>query len=137
VSCALELLAAALGRADTYEALIAVAGDDDAGDAAGPETVLGYVCFGATPMTATTYDVYWIVVDAAARGRGIGRALIDETERQVAARGARTIRIETSSLEGEGGAVRFYERAGYQRVGLIEGFYRPGDDLVTLAKRLA
>ena len=137
MSCALELLAAALGRADTYEALIAVAGDDDAGDAAGPETVLGYVCFGATPMTATTYDVYWIVVDAAARGRGIGRALIDETERQVAARGARTIRIETSSLEGEGGAVRFYERAGYQRVGLIEGFYRPGDDLVTLAKRLA
>jgi len=132
VSCALELLAAALGRADTYEALIAVAAEPAEG-----APVLGYVCFGATPMTATTYDVYWIVVDAAARGQGIGRALLGEAERQLAARGARTIRIETSSLEGEGGAVRFYERAGYRRVGLIEGFYRPGDDLVTLAKTLA
>ena len=99
--------------------------------------MLGYVCFGATPMTATTYDVYWIVVDAAARGQGIGRALLGEAERQLAARGARTIRIETSSLEGEGGAVRFYERAGYRRVGLMEGFYRPGDGLVSLAKTLA
>lgn len=87
-------------------------------------------------MTLATFDVYWIVVAPEAQGRGVGRALITETEHRVAARGATTIRIETSSLEGEGGAVRFYERAGYRRVGLIEGFYRPGDDLVTLAKRL-
>jgi ribosomal protein S18 acetylase RimI-like enzyme len=59
-----------------------------------------------------------------------------ETERLLAGRGGCTLRIETSSLEGEGGAVRFYERAGFSRVGLIPDFYRPGDDLVTLAKRL-
>jgi hypothetical protein len=51
-------------------------------------------------------------------------------------RGGRLVRIETSSLEGQGGAARFYEQAGYQRVGLIGGFYRPGDDLVTFAKEL-
>lgn len=124
-SCALELLDAALGRADTYEALIL---EDPA--------PLAYVCFGATPMTEATFDVYWIVVSAEARGRGIGRRLLAEVERQLAERGARTIRIETSSLEGQGGAVRFYERAGYARVGFIEEFYRPGDDLITLAKRL-
>jgi hypothetical protein len=46
------------------------------------------------------------------------------------------VRIETSSLEGKGGARRFYERAGYTLVGLIPDFYRPSDDLVTLCKRL-
>lgn len=125
ISCALELLDAALGRADTYEALIV---DDP--------TPIGYVCFGATPMTESTFDVYWIAVAEQARGRGVGRALLAETERRLAERGARTIRIETSSLEGQGGAVRFYESTGYERVGFIEGFYRPGDDLITLAKRL-
>jgi ribosomal protein S18 acetylase RimI-like enzyme len=127
ISCALELLDAALGRADTYESLIVE-------DAAA--TPLGYVCFGATPMTEATFDVYWIVVAAQARGQGLGKALLAETERMLAERGARTLRIETSSLEGQGGAVRFYERAGYARVGFIEAFYREGDDLITLAKRL-
>lgn len=125
ISCALELLDAALARTDSYEALIL---EDPA--------PLAYVCFGATPMTEATFDVYWIVVAPHAQGRGLGRALMVETERLLAARGAWTIRIETSSLEGEGGAVRFYERAGFARVGLIPDFYRPGDDLVTLAKRL-
>jgi ribosomal protein S18 acetylase RimI-like enzyme len=87
-------------------------------------------------MTQATFDVYWIMVATDAQGRGLGRALLAETERVLMARGAATIRIETSSLEGQGGAVRFYERAGFSRVGLIEDFYRPGDDLVTLAKRL-
>lgn len=124
-SCALELLDAAVGRADTYEALIV---EDP--------LPVAYICFGATPMTAATFDVYWIVVGTASQGRGVGRALMAETEKVLTARGACTIRIETSSLEGQGGAVRFYERAGYTRVGLIEDFYRPGDHLVTLAKRL-
>jgi ribosomal protein S18 acetylase RimI-like enzyme len=135
VSCALELLDAALARDDTYEALIAVEGGSGGDEHDGAP--IAYVCFGATPMTAATYDVYWIVVARAAQGRGIGKALLAETEGLLAARGARIVRIETSSLEGEGGAVRFYERAGYAHVGLIEGFYRPGDDLVTLAKRLS
>src|SRR6185295_17352338 len=92
VSCAIELLDAALARADgnTYEALVvaAEAGDDD-GDREGGERLLGYVCFGATPMTEATYDVYWIVVAAEARGRGLGRALIAATEQRLRERGAR------------------------------------------------
>jgi hypothetical protein len=27
------------------------------------KTYFGYVCFGHTPMTRHTYDLYWIVVD--------------------------------------------------------------------------
>jgi ribosomal protein S18 acetylase RimI-like enzyme len=131
ISCAIELLEAALARAEgnTYEALV---GCDDQDD----RRLFGYVCFGQTPMTEAAFDLYWIVVAADARGQGIGQALMRATEDHLRARGARLVRIETSSLEGQGGAVRFYEKAGYQRAGVIQDFYREGDDLVTFAKRL-
>lgn len=97
---------------------------------------LGYVCFGQTPMTESTFDLYWLVVDAAVRGRGLGRALVAGFEAHLRARGGRRIRVETSSLEGQGGASRFYESTGYQRAGLIPDFYRPGDDLLIFSKEL-
>jgi ribosomal protein S18 acetylase RimI-like enzyme len=132
VSCAIELVDAALARAEgnTYEALVAVPGQADG------EEPIGYVCFGATPMTLGTFDLYWLIVAEEARGRGVGAALVAAMEAELRRRGGRLVRIETSSLEGQGGAARFYERTGYQRVGTIPGFYRPGDDLLTYAKSL-
>src|SRR5262245_11469950 len=120
VSCAIELLDAALARAEgnTYEVLVA---DEGVG---GP---VGYVCFGQTPMTESTFDLYWLVVSASQRGRGLGRALVTGFEDHLRSRGARTVRVETSSLEGQGGASRFYESTGYRRAGVIPDFYRPGD----------
>lgn len=130
MSCAIELLEAALARAEgnTYEALVLTGEEDD--------RPLGYVCFGATPMTEATFDLYWIVIAAEARGRGLGGQLLEGLERHLAAHGARILRVETSSLEGKGGAARFYDRASYVRSGVITGFYRPGDDLITFTKTL-
>lgn len=129
VACALELLDAVLDPppGNTYEARVVVDADDQP---------LAYACFGATPMTDATYDLYWMVTDGRHRGRGLGRLLLTAVEDELRARGGRTVRVETSSLEGQGGARRFYVAAGYSEVGLIADFYRPGDDLVTLAKRL-
>jgi ribosomal protein S18 acetylase RimI-like enzyme len=129
VSCAIELLDAALARAEgnTYESLVA-ANDQD--------RPVAYASFGRTPMTQATYDLYWLVVAAAARGQGLGRTLLAATEDLMRRQGGRIVRVETSSLEGQGGAARFYEQTGYRRVGLISGFYKPGDDLVTYAKEL-
>jgi GNAT superfamily N-acetyltransferase len=135
VSCALELLDAALARADgnTYEALVAVDGHAEDEAAGSP---LGYACFGHTPMTESTFDLYWLVVAADARGRGIGAALLTAVEDLLRARRVARLRIETSSLEGKGGAARFYAKCGYQRVGAVVDFYRPGDDLLTFVKVL-
>jgi GNAT superfamily N-acetyltransferase len=134
VSCAIELLDAALARAEgnTYEALVATPGEEADGSA----RPIGYVCFGRTPMTEAAYDLYWLVVAEAVRGQGVGRALLAATEQHLRGLGARTVRIETSSLEGQGGACRFYEHTGYGRVGVIPDFYRSGDDLVIFAKAL-
>ena len=127
IAIAIELLDAVLAQAEgnTYEALVAV--DDVSGQ------LTGYACFGATPMTDATFDLYWLVVAAAARGRGLGAGLFAAVEQELAGR-AKLIRVETSSLEGQGGARRFYEKCGFKLVGAIEGFYREGDDLLTFTK---
>jgi ribosomal protein S18 acetylase RimI-like enzyme len=135
VSCAIELLDDALARAEdnSYEALVAI---EQVGAEDGTDVPIGYACFGPTPMTDGTYDVYWLVVSAEARGRGVGRGLLAAVEDDIRSRGGRRVRIETSSLEGQGGAARFYTAAGYERAGLIRDFYRPGDDLVTFLRVL-
>ncbi len=129
VACALELLDAVLSASEgnTYEALVGVDERD---------VPRAYACFGKTPMTEATFDLYWMVTAAAERGRGLGKWLLAALEQTLRDRGAVTVRIETSSLEGNGGARRFYESCGYRLVGIIADFYRPGDDLVTLVKRL-
>jgi GNAT superfamily N-acetyltransferase len=98
--------------------------------------VLGYACFGATPMTEATFDLYWLVVAADMRGQGIGGALLAGVEAELKQRGGRILRIETSSLEGQGGARRFYEKAAFRLAGAIPDFYRQGDDLLVFAKVL-
>jgi ribosomal protein S18 acetylase RimI-like enzyme len=130
VACAIELLEAVLEppEGNTYEALILVDGED---------RPLCYACFGQTPMTDATFDLYWMVTSSAQRGKGLGAQLLAALEKSLGTRGARTIRVETSSLEGQGGALRFYQRCGYQVAGTIADFYRPGDDLITLIKRVA
>jgi GNAT superfamily N-acetyltransferase len=130
VACAIELLEAVLAppEGNTYEARILV---DDA------DRPACYACFGQTPMTDATFDLYWMVTSSAHRGKGLGGQLLAALETELAGRGARTIRVETSSLEGQGGALRFYQRCGYQTSGTIADFYRPGDDLITLTKRLS
>ena len=129
VACALELLAAVLDPPpdNTYQAVVGVDEHD---------VPRCYACFGKTPMTEATYDLYWMVTEAAMRGQGLGAHLLAALEGILASAGALTLRIETSSLEGNGGARRFYERCGYTVAGIINDFYRQGDDLITLVKRL-
>src|SRR5205085_12524048 len=55
-----------------------------------------YACFGPTPATDRTFDLYWIAVHPDAQRSGAGAALMDDVERQLEAR-ARMIVIETSS----------------------------------------
>ena len=98
--------------------------------------MFGYACFGKTPMTEATYDLYWLVVAEAARGRGIGAKLMTGVEDELRQRGAGILRVETSSLEGQGGARRFYEKTGFRLAGAIPDFYRKGDDLLVFTKVL-
>jgi len=94
----------------------------------------GYACWGATPMTVGTYDLYWIAVEKKSHGRGFGQELLKFAERDVLKRGGRLLLIETSSQESYGGTRRFYDRAGYQLAARIPDYYRPGDDKLIFLK---
>ena len=117
----------------------AVAGDDDyrfVGAYEGDELV-GYACWGPTPGTEGTHDLYWIVVDPTRHRRGVGTALLQEVERRLATDGARLLVAETSSRPDYGLTRGFYEKRGFTRAATIPGYYAPGDDLVIYLKDLA
>jgi len=97
---------------------------------------LGYACFGPHPLTQATYDLYWIAVDPAAQGRGVGRALLARVEAEVEACGGRLLLIETSDVPAYAAARRLYEAAGYSREAVVHDFYAPGDSLLIFSKHL-
>jgi len=127
VEVALELIDDALTGSSDYQVRVAVDGDG---------TVQGYLCFGPTPMTECTYDLYWIVVHARARGRGLARALVEDLEALLRERGRAQIRVETSETEGYGAARALYTRLGYAEASRLTDFYAPGDALITYYKVL-
>jgi ribosomal protein S18 acetylase RimI-like enzyme len=99
-------------------------------------TLVGYVCYGPTPMTEGTYDLYWIASDPTVRGQGVGASLIAGMEADMRRRGARVIRVETSATEAYGPTRGFYASMRYTEEARFRDFYKVGDDLIILAKRL-
>lgn len=126
VATAVELLEESLAGDEDYRFLGAF--DDD--------QLIGYACWGPTPGTQGTHDLYWIVVDRERQGSGVGTQLLRDVESRLAAQSARLVIVETSS-RGDYAATRaFYEARGYTRTATIPGYYAPGDDLVIYAKDL-
>lgn len=98
--------------------------------------LVGYACYGATPATDRTYDLYWIAVHPDAQKSGAGAALMSEVERRLETRRARMVVVETSSRDDYAPTRRFYHRRGYAEAARLHDFYAPGDDRVVLTKRL-
>jgi ribosomal protein S18 acetylase RimI-like enzyme len=102
----------------------------------GPEDLAGYLCYGRTPLTRSTYDLYWIITSPAYARSGVARGLVARLESEIAREGGGLVRVETGSREGHGGAVHFYDAVGFARTATITDFYAPGDDLIVFTKRL-
>ncbi len=98
--------------------------------------IVGFACYGPTPLTHDTYDLYWILVDRAAGRRGIGRALMARVESEVRMLKGRLLVLDTSGREDYTGTRAFYESLGYVRTAVVPDFYAPTDDLVIYTRRL-
>ena len=120
----LEIVASQPGQRDYEVAVAEILGK-----------VAGYVLFGPVPATEGNFDLYWIAVDPAAQGSGVGQRLLEHVEEEVRRRGGRMVCLETSSQGGYGRTRSFYEKAGYQLESRIRDFYKPGDDRLTYVKR--
>ena len=103
---------------------------------AGDKTV-GYACYGPIACTAGSYDLFWIAVDDACRGRGLGRRLLAASEARIARAGGRRIYIETSGRPQYDPTRAFYERCGYQCEAVLRAFYAHGDDKCIYVKAVA
>ena len=97
--------------------------------------LVGWICWGPTPCTLGTFDLYWMAVDPARHGLGIGTALIGEMERQLSGV-ARLVIVETAGRPDYRATRAFYEGRGYRRTAVIPDFYAPGDDQVVYVKAL-
>lgn len=96
----------------------------------------GYVVVTPTPMTESTWHLYWICVHPAAQGQGLGQALQARVESFIRQRGGERIVLETSGRPGYERQRRFYEAAGYREAGRIGDYYANGDDCVFYCKLL-
>jgi ribosomal protein S18 acetylase RimI-like enzyme len=102
-----------------------------------PSPLIAFACYGPTPGTDRTFDLYWIAVDRAAQGTGCGTLLLSEVERRLEALHARMLVVETSSRSDYDATRGFYLRRDYVEAARVRGFYAPDDDRIILTKRLA
>jgi ribosomal protein S18 acetylase RimI-like enzyme len=128
IEVALELFDEAAAGSPDYEFVGTFTGDGE---------LYGYACFGATPGTDSTYDLYWIAVHPAHHGTGGGSRLLDEVERRLNEREARLLIVETSARDDYDSTRRFYERRGYREHARLSDFYALGDDRVIYGKRMS
>lgn len=125
VPVALEVFDAAVGGDPSYTAIVAER----------ESRAAGWACWGPTPCTQGTYDMYWLAVDPALHGAGIGTRLVAEMERRLAGV-ARLIVVETAGRPDYAPTRAFYEARGYRQAAMIPDFYAPDDDLVVYVKGL-
>jgi ribosomal protein S18 acetylase RimI-like enzyme len=98
--------------------------------------LVGYICYGPTPLTKGTWDIYWLAVSQKKQSRGIGGALLASVEDEIKKARGKLVVVETSSMPVYERTRRFYRRYGYEAVSRIPDFYAPGDDKLIFQKRL-
>lgn len=128
IAVAMELVDAALSKPDQGDYTFATA--DVSGE------VAGYACWGATPCTEGTFDLYWIATSPAFQGKGIGRRLMEVAEADMRSRAGRLCVIETSSLPKYEPTRRFYLGLGYSEAAVLRDFYTAGDHKVIYTRVL-
>lgn len=98
--------------------------------------LLGYTCFGPIAGSVHSFDLYWIAVLPGAQGRGLGKSLMAESERIMAACGARRVYADTSARLQYEPTRAFYRSCGYTQEALLADFYAPGDGKAIFVKIL-
>lgn len=129
VEVAMELVDVALTRKGQDDYHPYVLAEEDG-------TVAAYACFGKNPMTAGTFDLYWIATRADRMGKGYGRAILSFVEEEVRRRGGYLLVIETSSKESYGSAREFYDKVGCTLAAQLPDYYAKGDDKLIYLKQL-
>lgn len=98
--------------------------------------VTGYICYGPTPLTQNTWDIYWVAVAPDRQSQGIGKYLLATAETTIKESHGEMAIIETSSTPEYEATRYFYLAQGYELTCRIPDFYAKGDDKLIFVKRL-
>lgn len=128
VTVAVELVdeRIAKGAASGYHFVFAEVGGETA----------GYACYGPIACTVWSYDLFWIAVAPRHQRLGLGRRLVEESERLIREAGGRRVYAETSGKPQYLPTRGFYERCGYTVDAELAEFYGPGDPKVVYVKAI-
>jgi ribosomal protein S18 acetylase RimI-like enzyme len=125
IEVAMSLVDEMIRGDSTYRFLVAVNRND---------IPVGYICYGPTPMTAGTWDIYWIAVSKRFQRRHVGSLLLREVEKEIVSHRGRLILIDTSSKSSYRATRAFYYKMGYRVSARIRGFYSDRDDRLIFCK---
>lgn len=104
--------------------------DDDEG-------TVGVAYYAPERLTEGTWNLYMLAVHPQRQREGRGTAMVQYVERELAARGARLLLIETSGTGSFERTRAFYRALGYDEEARIRDFYNVGDDKVVFRKALS
>jgi len=99
------------------------------------DQLVAYSCYGPIPGTQSSYDLYWIAVTPQQQGKGLGKKLLQHTEKLVEAKKATQLYVETSGQVQYAPTRAFYEHMGYGLEAKLADFYSVGDDKYIYLKR--
>jgi len=88
---------------------------------------VSYTCFGHIMGTEAGYDLFWIITHNDYRGKGIGKIILEETQRIIKELGGKYLIAETSGLEKYTPTRNFYLKSGYKLEAEIPDYYKDGD----------
>ena len=111
-------------RSGNADVLLATLGADPAGYA--------LLLYRSTTSLARLYSIATL---PSARGKGVGRRLMDALERAARKRGCDRLRLEVR--EKNRPAIALYEALGYRRIGRYENYYEDGAPALRFEKQLA
>lgn len=96
----------------------------------------GYATYGKIPCTDERYRIYWLAVDEALRGKGLGSVLLKEAEEMIKKAGGKRIYLETSMREQYVPTRNFYRKSGYIAEAKLNKYFSDDDGMVIYVKIL-
>lgn len=95
-----------------------------------------FSCYGKTPGTEDSFDLYWIAVHQSERGNGIGKILMEMAVEDIARLSGKNVWIETSSRSIYEPTRRFYLKCGCKIIAELPNFYGKNDNKIILLKKI-
>ena len=96
----------------------------------------GYICFDRIPFTTGAFELFWIAVSEAERGKGLGAELMARTVKFIRGKEGTDLYAEASTREPYAPARAFYLKSGFVEAARLDDFYGPGDGKVIFRLRL-